>query len=172
MTNNNEETLETEFHRYNDLFVFAKVLNALNPDMDDLSLALKSASAITDLLKKAASAADSIKNADLIETIANLKLELAKLKSTLASAEERILEIELENKKIKKENESLKQARTATEKLVLKGGLYFQEGDSVPFCPNCWEKEAAERHLALLPREFHKTLGFKYTCGTCQKNFA
>lgn len=172
MNNHNEETLEAEFYRYNDLFIFAKVLNAFNPDMNDLSLALKSASAITDLLKKAANAADSIKNADLIETIASLKLELAKLKSTLASAEEKILEIELENKQIKKENETLKQARTTTEKMVLKGGLYFQEGDLVPFCPNCWEKEVAERHLALLPRQYQKSFGFKYTCGTCQKNFA
>ena len=98
---NDKNELELEFQRYSNLFLFAKVLNTFNPDMDDLSLALKSASTITDMIKKAANAADAIKNADLVEAIANLKLESAKLKSTLASAEVRILEIEQENNALK-----------------------------------------------------------------------
>jgi hypothetical protein len=44
---NDKNELELEFQSYSNLFLFAKVLNTFNPDMDDLSLALKSASTIT-----------------------------------------------------------------------------------------------------------------------------
>jgi hypothetical protein len=35
---NDKNELELEFQRYSNLFLFAKVLNTFNPDMDDLSL--------------------------------------------------------------------------------------------------------------------------------------
>lgn len=170
-TKNDGNELELEFQHYNDLFLFAKVLNTFNPDMDDLSLALKSASAITDMIKKAANAADAIKNADLIDAIANLKLESARLKSTLASAETRILEIEQENDALKAKIKALEQSAVNLNKSILRDGFYYAEDGDGPFCTFCYDNNKKVSRVA--PASQSALFGIfggtgAYKCPNCQ----
>jgi len=166
---NDKNELELEFQRYSNLFLFAKVLNTFNPDMDDLSLALKSASTITDMIKKAANAADAIKNADLIDAIANLKLESARLKSTLAGAEVRILEIEQENEALKAKIKVLEQSAVNLNKPIFRDGLYYSQDGDGPFCTVCYDIKKEFIRVTAFTRPF-KTLG-KYRCQNCNAIF-
>jgi regulator of replication initiation timing len=165
---NNENELELEFQHYSNLFLFAKVLNTFNPDMDDLSLALKSASTITDMIKKAANAADAIKNADLIDAIANLRLESAKLKSTLASAEERILEIKQENDALKAKIKALEESGINLNKPIFRDGFYYSDDGDGPFCTVCYDKDKKFIRVIPLPSIVVSSGMGKYQCQNCR----
>jgi hypothetical protein len=165
---NDKNELELEFQSYSNLFLFAKVLNTFNPDMDDLSLALKSASTITDMIKKAANAADAIKNADLIDVIANLRLESAKLKSTLASAEERILEIKQENDALKAKIKALEESAINLNKPIFQDGFYYSDDGDGPFCTVCYDKDKKFIRVTPLPSIVVSSGMGKYQCQNCR----
>jgi hypothetical protein len=168
---NDKNELELEFQRYSNLFLFAKVLNTFDPNMDDLSSALKSASIIADMIKKAASVADAIKNADMLEAIANLKLESVRLKSTLASAEEKILDIEQENKALKAKIKALEQSAVNLNKPILRDGFYYSEDGDGPFCTFCYDNNKKVSRVA--PASQSALFGIfggtgAYKCPNCQ----
>ena len=161
--NHSEKPLEQEFQEYTELLIFAKALNALDPNMDDISLALKSVSTIGDLLKKAANAADAVKNADLIDTIASLKLESATLKTTLANAEEKILALEKELKLLKENN-------TKKEDVIEKNGIIFYNDKA--HCPNCWHSEKSYLIELVNCPSTANMVGYHTSCPKCNKFFA
>ena len=165
---NDKNELELEFQSYSNLFLFVKVLNTFNPDMDDLSLALKSASTITDMIKKAANAAEAIKNADLIDAIANLRLESAKLKSTLASAEEKNLEIKQENDALKAKIKVLEQSAINLDKPIFRDGFYYSQDEDGPFCTVCYDKNKELIRVIPLPSIIVSSGMGKYQCQNCR----
>jgi hypothetical protein len=134
-------------------------------------LALKSASTITDMIKKAANAADAIKNADLIDAIANLRLESAKLKSTLASAEERILEIKQENDTLKAKIKVLEQSAINLDKPTLRDGFYYSQDGDGPFCTVCYDKNKEFIRVIPLPSILVSTGMGKYKCQNCRTTY-
>lgn len=52
-----------------------------------------------------------------------------------------ILELSEKNVEQKEEIKRLKEIQEITNKMTFKDQLYYQENDSEPFCPRCWESE-------------------------------
>jgi len=75
-------------------------------------------------------------------------------KGMTVEAQEKIMElresyIELQeaNLLLRQENQKLKESLELKAELVFKSPYYFAEGDDVPFCPRCWEKDRVAIHV-------------------------
>ena len=69
---------------------------------------------------------------DLVKKTATLDLQ-----EKIVSLREYIISLKDENISLKEENQAIKLQLEASQDFVLKGGLYWKEGDSVPFCQKC-----------------------------------
>ncbi|MDD2829990.1 MAG: hypothetical protein PHW18_10490 [Sulfuricurvum sp.] len=98
---------------------------------------IKTATDIAKLIKDSNTSLEEaeikLKMADLISTLADIKIELSEVQVSQREKEEKILELEkLLSKK---------------EKVTFKNDMYWMEGDEVPFCQVCFEKDAKYHHL-------------------------
>jgi hypothetical protein len=73
----------------------------------------------------------------------NLSLyqRLVELQGEIVEISGRVMELETENR-------SLKEALDLKARMTFKKPFYYQEGDEVPFCPNCWESSRKAIHVA------------------------
>lgn len=131
------------------------------PDLAAIGTVLSSVKAATDLAKL-------IKNSEISLTEAETKLQIAELISALADVKIELSEIQqvLINKD--EEIKSLKGQLENKQSLNYDGVLYFAEGDDVPFCPVCFEKDNSRYHLSFFRddygNEYHK-------CRVCENHF-
>jgi RNA-splicing ligase RtcB len=95
-----------------------------------------------------------LKMADLISTLADIKIELSEVQISQRTKEEKILELEkLLSKK---------------EKVTFNNGVYWMEGDEVPFCQVCFEKDAKYHHLR---SGFNSNRSPIYHCMICNNKY-
>ena len=112
-----------------------------------------------DLLKRCRELAEKTNDLETKELILEMRSQLADTKSVLIDAKEEInskreLIAELEKKISQKES------------MTLQGSFYYKEGDSLPYCPKCFEKDNLAIHLSNLPQVM-VDMG-KYQCPNCQ----
>lgn len=112
-----------------------------------------------DLAKKALTIGEQLKNVDLKIAIADLTLALAKVKIELAE----LLE---ENDRLKREASSAK----AGPVLVMRDGLYYAEGDPLPFCPVCFESSRKALHLTDR-KDTPPAIAGRYHCQACKAKY-
>lgn len=80
-------------------------------------------------------------------------VELAKKGMTIELEEkvmqlrEEALELQEENLKLRTENIELKKKEELQEQVKFKRKVYYRDGDEVPFCPYCYDKEKSLIHL-------------------------
>jgi len=98
----------------------------LSANMLNFSEAKSILESITDIVKKSATL-------DLQEKIVSLR--------------EFIISIKDENIALKEENQSLKMHLAAEQEFVLRDGMYWKEGDGVPFCQKCLDVYKKRVHL-------------------------
>jgi hypothetical protein len=98
---------------------------------------------VGDIVKKAG-------DIDLYRKIVHAEGEIIELTRQLRAAENRILGLE----------ETLK----FKDKLSFKTPFYYAEGDSVPFCPKCWEADKKAVHMIIALRT-NSTIG--QVCPQC-----
>jgi len=60
---------------------------------------------------------------------------------------EEALELQEENLRLRKENRELRERIELQETVHFRRGLYWRDGDEVPFCPYCYEKSHTLIHL-------------------------
>ncbi len=60
---------------------------------------------------------------------------------------EACLEFQEEIAELKKQIEKLESALAFKKKLTFKSPYYFAEGDEIPYCALCWEKEGVAIHI-------------------------
>jgi hypothetical protein len=109
---------------------------------------IDNAKEIADLIKK-------YDNMDLYRKILDLQGEIINL-----TEEKRTLE---------DENRNLKETLSLRKKMTYKKPYYFQEGDEVPFCPLCYERDGIPIHMKGPSRSASgKTY---YFCENCNKSF-
>ena len=111
------------------------------------------------------SAADGLKSSGKVEVIGQL-----------IDAQLAMMELLQEHQKIVDEkNKLLEQVRQLEEKLKFQSTLvyddkfYFLQGDSVPYCPQCWEASKKAIHLQG-PANIHREWT-TWTCLNCMKEF-
>jgi hypothetical protein len=83
--------------------------------------------------------ADKTKNSELKNMAADLRLQLSDAKDV-------IYKLQGEIRTLKNECEKLKEDKSRP--LEWRNALYWIEGDPVPFCPDCYEKDKSRYHLS------------------------
>jgi hypothetical protein len=113
------------------------------------------------VVKEAASAAKAAGRMDLYAKILDLHSKINELEDELQHKNAEI-------QSLRTSNTRLEAKLQFSEKLTFDGVWYFAEGDSYPFCPNCWESKKAAIHLG------HATLvgsGERRDCPNCRQMF-
>ncbi len=95
------------------------------------------------------------KMAELIGTLADIKIELADIQLLQREKEEKILELE---KQLFQKN-----------KMTFKKDMYFMVGDKVPFCKVCFEKDSKYHHLDYEPQSDYGSE--QYHCRICNNYY-
>ena len=113
-----------------------------------------------DLLKRCRELADKANDIETKELILEMRSQLADTKSVLIDAKE---EINSKRELIANLEKKINQK----ESMTLSGSFYYKEGDSVPFCPSCFEKDNQAIHLQISPMP---TFGY-YRCPGCGNNY-
>lgn len=79
-----------------------------------------------------------------------------------------IMDLVEENRNLHSENDELKKTLTLREKMTFKEPFFYQEGDSIPFCPTCWELKNVAIHLHF---EFAREDATRWDCKACKNTF-
>ncbi|HWZ80518.1 MAG TPA: hypothetical protein VNX87_28530 [Candidatus Sulfotelmatobacter sp.] len=109
---------------------------------------------IVENIKDAADLAKKIGDIELYRKIVHLEGEVMDLTREKRQAEQKI--------------EELEEKLALNSKMNFKQPFYFQEGDDVPFCPRCFEKDKAAVHLFLeINREDLK----RWDCHECESQY-
>lgn len=120
---------------------------------------IKTATDIAKLIKDSNTSLEEaeikLKMAELISTLADIKIELSEVQVSQREKEEKILELEkLLSKK---------------EKVAFKKDMYWMEGDEIPFCKVCFEKDAKYHHLEYEPES--KFGSERHYCRICDNSY-
>lgn len=101
----------------------------------------------------------------ILESLSKLvkKAATLDLQEKIISLREYIISIKDENISLKEENQAIKLQLEAKQDFVLKNGLYWKEGDNVPFCQKCLESSRKPIHLQ------HWADGWR--CFECEKYY-
>lgn len=121
---------------------------------------IKTATDIAKLIKDSNTSLEEaeikLKMAELIGTLADIKIELSEVQVSQREKEEKILELEkLLSKK---------------EKVTFKKDMYWMEGDEIPFCKVCFEKDSKYHHLEYHPANEWHSAG--YYCRICSNHYS
>jgi regulator of replication initiation timing len=156
-----EPSLEREFERYSGM----QRLNAflgIEIDMEaEISGAIRAIATSIDLVQRANQLAQKTKNVELIEAIAELRVELSQAKIAAANTNERIASLLMENQQLREELAATK----PEEKLVIKDGLYYASSGDGPFCTGCHDNNRKTIRVVELTGHF-RVLG-AYKCPIC-----
>src|SRR5579863_3529148 len=109
---------------------------------------------ILDNAKEVANAVHEIKNLELYEKVLTLTRG--------------IMDMVQENRDLHAENHDLKEKFKLHEKMTFKEPFYYQDGDTTPFCPACWELKNDPIHLIF---EFNREDAVRWDCKVCKNTF-
>jgi len=133
------------------------------PDIATIGALISSVKSATDIAKfikdsdlSLTTAESKLKAAELISALADVKFELADVQDLLRERDERILTLEKELA-IKLD-------------LTFDGKYYWAEGDKVPFCAVCRERDNKNHHLTYFPPFDSQSSGYQH-CKVCDNSF-
>ncbi len=132
------------------------------PDIASISALLASVKTATDIAKLIKDSNSSLEGAEikfqlanLISTLADVKIELAEVQDVLRDRDKKI--ISLESKLLKKED------------TTFDGKLYWVKEDDIPFCTVCLEKDSKYHHLTHVKKNLY---GLEiYYCKICKSEY-
>jgi hypothetical protein len=100
--------------------------------------------------------------AGLIKKIGDIELY-----RKIVALEDEIIELTKSKRELEIAKQGLETELALKKSMIFKAPLYFREGDSVPFCPHCWEKNNIAFHLAASPSQNP----ICYQCAACSARF-
>ena len=89
----------------------------------------------------------------------------ADLYRKIAKLEGEVIDLTRDKRRAEEEVEELQRALKFTKELVLKDGLYWLQGDAVPFCTRCFD---AEKKAIRIKRLALQEKGHRLQCPNCQ----
>tara|TARA_B100000700_G_C14832303_1_gene755140 strand:- start:49 stop:459 length:411 start_codon:yes stop_codon:yes gene_type:complete len=133
------------------------------PDLATIGTVLSSVKTATELAKLIKNsqlsldeAETKLKFAELISTLADVKFEMAEVQQALLERDARIKQLEDE--------------LAAKQSFKFDGKLYRVDGDDVPFCPVCFEKDGKSHHLTYAAIGKYTPSPYHY-CKICNNKF-
>jgi hypothetical protein len=100
--------------------------------------------------------------ADLVKKIGDIELY-----RKIVELEGEIIELTREKHTLEIRVDELSKTLASRGKMTFQEPFYFQEGDAVPFCPNCWESEYRTVHLINGGR--YDGGKIRFDCPTCKQ---
>lgn len=132
------------------------------PDIATIGTVISSIKSATDIAKlikdseiSLSDAETKLRAADLISALADIKLELADVQQQLIDRDSRINELE--------------DLLAKRKRMSFDGTFYWSDGDDVPFCAVCNERDSKDHHLTFLGE--NSRLESKYHCKICNNAF-
>ena len=132
------------------------------PDLISIGTVISSVKTATDIAKlikdsdlSLSAAENKLKIADLISALADVRLELVDVQSILSEKDAEI--------------KQLKKIISDKKALSFDGKVYWIEGDDVPFCPVCFEKDDKSYHLTYFKGGDYSSE--RYLCKICENHY-
>ncbi len=101
--------------------------------------------------------------ADLAKKIGDIELY-----RKIVHLEGEVMELTREKRQAEQGTEELEENLALREKMRFQQPFYFQEGDQVPFCPRCFEKDKSAVHLFL---EINRADLKRWDCHECKSQY-
>lgn len=101
--------------------------------------------------------------ADLVKKVGDIELY-----RRIIELEGEVIEVTRENRLMEAKVEQLESLLRLKEKMDFREPFYFYEGDSVPYCPRCWEADKKAVHVVTI---FSDTSRQRWDCPQCSKMF-
>jgi hypothetical protein len=79
-----------------------------------------------------------------------------------------VIELTRSSRQLEFENEELRGTLAFKDQLTFKAPLWYAVGDTVPYCPNCWESRRKAIHLQ---GPMNVVAGTRYDCVDCKNMF-
>jgi hypothetical protein len=105
-------------------------------------------------VKEIADLAKKYNDIEFYRKIVHLEGEVMELTRAKREAEQRV--------------EELQRQLTLKAKMNFKQPFYYQEGDTVPFCPRCFEIDTRASHLVFV---FENSEDVRWDCHACKQTF-
>jgi hypothetical protein len=107
---------------------------------------------------------ENIKDAaDLAKKVGDLELY-----RKIVHLEGEVMDLTRENRQAQQKIEELQKALGLKAKMIFKQPFYYQDGDDVPFCPRCYEKDVQAVHVVLA---FDTPERIGWNCPECKQGF-
>jgi len=107
---------------------------------------------ILDNIKEVADFAKKVGDIELYRKIVHLEGE--------------VIELTRENRQADQKIEDLQKQLTLKAKMTFRQPFYYQDGDAVPFCPRCFEKDTRSMHLV---RGGDDSVHSRWDCKECKQ---
>lgn len=123
------------------------------------------------LFNTIATAAKTVGNLAKGATEIEEKQQLNEVYDVLIGLKQSVAELEDDNRALKNQNQELQEQLSLRQAMVRQGdnNYFYQEGDEVPFCPVCWEKDGKPVHLTAVMED---TPGYrKRKCRVCTAEY-
>ncbi len=107
---------------------------------------------------------ENIKDAaDLAKKVGDLELY-----RKIVHLEGEVMDLTRENRQAEQKIEELQKQLALKAKMTFRQPFYYQEGDDVPFCPRCYEKDAQAVHVVL---QFDNEERTRWNCSDCKQAY-
>ena len=101
--------------------------------------------------------------ADLVKKFNDIDLN-----RRILSLEGEVMDLSRENRRAEERVEELERTLKFKGQLKFDEPYYWLEGDTVPFCPKCWEKEHEAIHVVVM---WNDGDGIKRDCPNCKTGY-
>ena len=112
---------------------------------------------------------------DALGTIKDISVLVRKyndieLMKQIVDLQNQVFELQQDNLRLQKEVTELKRSSDVDRTMVVRPpfNYYYQEGDPIPFCPTCWERDRKRIHL---PESEPWSGGIRRDCRVCQQTY-
>ena len=115
------------------------------PDIATIGTILSSVKTATEIAKLVKNSTTSLEEAEI-------KLQMAELISTLADIKIELSEVQLSQREKEEIIIKLEEQLNKKNKISFDGKMYWAENDKTPFCTVCFEKDSKYHHLEYFPK--------------------
>ncbi len=95
------------------------------------------------------------------------KSRQVELYKKIVALELKILELERERRKAEALTNDLQEKLQFRQTLAFQNSVYYVEGDTIPYCPNCWEGAQKAIHLTVI----RSSEDGRVYCQICKANY-
>jgi len=108
---------------------------------------------------------------DSVKQVADIAMKLGniELSKRILDLQQEIIELTHQNWELKNDKKELEEKLQVKAKMSFKAPFWYMEGDSVPYCPKCYEGDQKLAHLQFIPED--ESCRSYQLCHVCNKSY-